>query len=412
MDGGLRRRGSVDSAALVRHGALCLATVTVWSLRGRLGADDTWLAVIAATALLNVGLALLGAPDKRLARCRLLLSPVFGLLGWTALLLLGPGLHSPFVAGLWLEIVLSGLALSERGTLAVTLATLAAIWSAHGFATGRDPLASVALHSVFLLAIGGVTVLVTRRSIHTERELLLGQSVLRDRLRDLEREIDDLRTAGRLGENLARLIHAFKNAVHALRGFTQLIETRLSESARDREALEGLRATIDRLEEIARLTLEPVPAETSRTSAGACDVRRAIDEALREVAAAHPGIRWSVTCDRDLPVVDVSPALLRDALIGLALNAVQSMGGRGEVLVGAFSEGGELRIQVQDRGVGLSAQALEHLFEPGFTTKSEGSGLGLFLTRRLVESRGGALTASARSGGGARFAISLPLRGG
>ena len=412
MDGGLRRRGSVDGPALIRHAALCLATLAVWFWRERLGAGDVWLAVIGATALVNVALTVLGSPERRAARARAVLSPVLGLAAWTVLILLGPGLDSPFVAGLWLEIVLSGVSRSPAGTLAVTAGALAAVWSAHGLSGGRDSLLSAVLHSVFLLALGGVTLLVTRRSLRDERELLRGRSALLDRLRDLEHEIDDLRRVGSLGEDVARLSHAFKNAVHALRGFAAILEVKLVANPRDREALEGLRATVDRLDELARLTLAPVRSANPDAAVRACDVRGTIEEALREVRAAHPGVQWSVTCERDLPAVDVPPALLRDALIGLALNAAQSMGGRGEALVGASSTGGELRIQVQDHGAGLNPQTLERLFEAGFTTKPEGSGLGLFLTRRLVESRGGALTASSASGGGARFAISLPVRGG
>ena len=409
---GGRRHGRVDSAALIRHAALCLATITVWWLHDRLGADDVWLVVIAASALLNIGVTLLAGPSLRLAGMRSFLSPVFGLAGWTALILVGPGLRSPFVAGLWLEICLSGLAVSARATLAVTAGALVAVWSAHVLAGEPNPLSSVVLHSAFLLAICGVTVFVTSRRVRAERELRLEQSALADRLRGLEREIDELRRVGTVGENVARLLHAFKNAVHALRGFARIIDVRLSSSARDREALDGLHATIDRLEEIARLTLEPARADSSDATTAACEVRRTIDEALREVAAAQPGIRWSVSCDADLPGVDVSPALLRDALIELALNAAQSMDGRGEVTVRASADDEGLRIHVVDRGVGLGAPVLERLFEPGFTTKPGGSGLGLFLARRLVESRGGALTASAGADGGALFALSLPLRGG
>ena len=410
MDGGWRRQGRVDGPALIRHAALCLATITVWSLPARMAADDEWLAVIAASALLNIGLTLLAGNEH--ARLRSFLSPAFGLAGWTALMLVGPGLHSPFVAGLWLEICLSGLAGSARATLAVTGGALAAVWCAFALSSGPDPLSSVALHSAFLLVICGVTVLVTSRRVRVEQELLLERSTLRERLHALEREIDDLRRVGRLGENVARLLHAFKNAIHALRGFTRIIDARSSASARDREALEGLRATIDRLEEIAHLTLEPPRAGPRDAATGACDIRRTIDEALREVAAAHPELRCSVSCDRDVPGVDVPPALLRDALIELGVNAAQSMGGRGEILVRAFAHEGGLRIHVLDHGAGLHAPVLERLFEPGFTTKSGGSGLGLFLARKLVESRGGALTASAGAEGGALFAISLPLRGG
>ena len=68
------------------------------------------------------------------------------------------------------------------------------------------------------------------------------------------------------------------------------------------------------------------------------------------------------------------------------------------------------RIEIADRGPGLSAEAGRRLYEPYFTTKSEGTGLGMALTNRIIIEHGGLVTAENRTGGGARVSIFLPLR--
>ncbi|MCK6449163.1 MAG: ATP-binding protein [Planctomycetes bacterium] len=88
-------------------------------------------------------------------------------------------------------------------------------------------------------------------------------------------------------------------------------------------------------------------------------------------------------------LVRVDPALLRRVLQNLVSNALQAMPSGGALVVSLEPRGRELVIEVQDSGVGLSAEAKQHLFEPYFTTRSSGTGLGLAIAKRVIEEMGG-----------------------
>ena len=105
------------------------------------------------------------------------------------------------------------------------------------------------------------------------------------------------------------------------------------------------------------------------------------------------------------------PARLRQVFANLLSNAAQAQG-EGEVEVRAFQEGGALLAQVRDRGPGVPPEAREKLFDPFFTTKAQGSGLGLFISRRLVERQGGTLRLLDVDGPGACFEVRLSAGGG
>lgn len=104
-------------------------------------------------------------------------------------------------------------------------------------------------------------------------------------------------------------------------------------------------------------------------------------------------------------------AVVEGILRNLITNAIQASGDAGDVEISAEAGEGKVSIHVDDRGVGLSAETLERIFEPWFTTKSDGVGLGLALARRAAREHGGDLAASPREGGGARFTLTLPRDG-
>jgi two-component system sensor histidine kinase HupT/HoxJ len=114
----------------------------------------------------------------------------------------------------------------------------------------------------------------------------------------------------------------------------------------------------------------------------------------------------------DLPPVLGDASALGSIVINLIENARQALGGQGRLFVRTAVRDGAVVLTVADDGPGLSEcrQERERVFEPGFTTKDadEGTGLGLFIARRIASGHGGTLTAANRDGGGAEFTLELP----
>jgi signal transduction histidine kinase len=118
---------------------------------------------------------------------------------------------------------------------------------------------------------------------------------------------------------------------------------------------------------------------------------------------------FDVAVDPSLPAVWADRTLLSRAFTNLVENAVQAMPGGGTLHIRAFTGDGRMRLQFEDTGVGMDALALERAFEPFFSTKTGGSGLGLANARRNIETCGGTVTIASQPGVGTTVTVSLPL---
>jgi two-component system sensor histidine kinase HydH len=132
---------------------------------------------------------------------------------------------------------------------------------------------------------------------------------------------------------------------------------------------------------------------------------------LEEGSAGETKVQIRLIASPNLPAIEADPAYLRQALLNLILNGLQAMPKGGTLTLKANPSPGNLLITVTDTGVGISPENLARIFDPYFTTKSRGSGLGLALTRRIVEAHGGTITVASEPGAGSRFEISLPMKG-
>jgi signal transduction histidine kinase len=142
------------------------------------------------------------------------------------------------------------------------------------------------------------------------------------------------------------------------------------------------------------------------------DLRTLIQSALRIVegeAHAHE-INISLDLSHDLGVVTCEPVQLQQALVNLMVNAIQAMSDTEtrHLTVRAERREGYRRISIEDTGGGIAAADLRRIFEPFYSTKEGGMGMGLSICRTIVEAHGGTLAVNSREGVGTRFLVSLP----
>jgi len=151
----------------------------------------------------------------------------------------------------------------------------------------------------------------------------------------------------------------------------------------------------------------PTPLSTE-----AVDISEMLDEVL--VLLEHRELPPGLKIARDFPPSlswPVDAQRLRQALWNLCLNAVQAMPEGGELTVSARVEPRTLKISVADTGEGIAPADLLHVFEPFFSTKPEGSGLGLALVHRIVHDHGGDIGVHSQAGAGTTFLLTLPRPG-
>lgn len=436
---------TAERALLVRPLAFCLGVLAVVWLNPVLRQDRLfpWLAVI----LGGPNLFLWVARDLRpLRRAAVIVSPAISLVGWGVLAALTLGLKSPMLAAFFFEVGLATVSMGPRGVVAVTaggVAVLAGIQFLFGLAAGWPLLA---LEAGFLAVVGGFGTAMARRRETGERALRVQGEALGQRLEVLQQALADERVVARVGENAARLAHGLKNAVHSLRGFADLIEPEIGRAGASREALAGLKSAIDDLERLARLSLEgPRANQDARTAepptgataaslrtrgpatsasasrGGAAEgprgrreagrVVEAVELVVRELALVHPEVAFDLRiapADRAV-AVGLAAAPLQELLTILLRNAIEAMHGVGRCTLELGRRGGQCVIEVRDEGDGLSPEIEARLFTPGFTTKSGGSGFGLFLARRIAMDQGGSLRLEAGGVKGAVAVLALPL---
>jgi two-component system, sporulation sensor kinase E len=231
-----------------------------------------------------------------------------------------------------------------------------------------------------------------------------------------------------LGQMGAGITHEVRNVMTGILGFAQVARQRLDEDAKaapaggraDGAAADSKepRELVAMIEQEARRCLEILSAflEMSRP-AGALRERVDLPSLARDVArlTAHQlslhGARLELAIDEAAPPVMGRQGALKQVLLNLTLNAMQAMEPRGgEVRIAVRGEGDQAVVEVSDEGPGIAEQARARLFEAFATTKAagKGTGLGLFVSRRIVEDHGGTIAAESEEGRGARFVIRLP----
>jgi signal transduction histidine kinase len=214
------------------------------------------------------------------------------------------------------------------------------------------------------------------------------------------READRLAAIGRVAAGIA---HEMNNPLGVIRGYVKTMRREL-ESGKLRDDLATVDAEAEICERIVQdlLTYAKTPALV-KTHIDAVELAREAAAKLSAVDGKGPVVRVAV----DPAPLWVDPVRLRQVLVNLLRNALQADPGGGVSLTGV-SRRGAYEFVIADHGPGLSDEARERMFEPFFTTRGDGTGLGLAVSFGLVIAHGGAITARDREGGGTEFHVTVP----
>jgi two-component system sensor histidine kinase TtrS len=232
----------------------------------------------------------------------------------------------------------------------------------------------------------------------------------RDRHRVQLAQVGRLTTMGEMASGLA---HEINQPLTAAANFTSGSLRRLREPEPDignvvagmEKALQGVNRATDIIRHLREFVQTGVP-DQQRFDINA-SVRRVLELVAPEARRAEVVLDSSVLCAGELWLQGDS-IQLEQVIMNLVRNAVEASPHGGRVVIGSSHEDGQARLWVRDQGAGLDSAAREHLFDPFFTTKRDGMGLGLAISRSIVEAHGGRLWAEANSPG-ACFIFQLPL---
>jgi PAS domain S-box-containing protein len=238
----------------------------------------------------------------------------------------------------------------------------------------------------------------------------------RERLRQLEADLAHINRVNMLGELAAALAHEIKQPIAASITSANAL---LRWLAHDPPDLERARAAAKRIEQDGNRAADVINRLRSFYKKGTPPQRESIKvkDIIREmtVLLGDEALRHSVTIrselDEDVPDILADRVQLQQVFMNLMLNAIEAMkdaGGEMTIRFGLNQEG-QLLISISDTGVGLPVENAERIFDAFHTTKPQGTGMGLAITRSILESHGGRIWAAANQGAGATFHFTIPV---
>lgn len=225
-----------------------------------------------------------------------------------------------------------------------------------------------------------------------------------------------------VGELAAGLAHEIKNPLAGIQGAVDILIRRRDKNDPEREALEGMRHEVSRIDSTVRALLERArPRLVSVVEASLRDiVERAVLVArgqLIDAASRGRNITLTLEPSEDRVMVPMDPAQIEDAVLNLIINAIEAVQTEGQVEVRVAKVQNERLnqpeeeaiVEVSDDGPGIKEEDLSRIFNPFFTTRDSGTGLGLPAVRRIARLHGGRVEVRSVVGKGSTFTIHLPL---
>ena len=225
----------------------------------------------------------------------------------------------------------------------------------------------------------------------------------RDKLIQAER----LATAGKMSASFA---HEIRNPLSSMRMLSQLLMQKPEMSAEQRQSLQYILEEIERIDNIVKGLMDFArPTTLNLTEQPLMPALQAV-LSLMEANLTHHQIRLVLEFAPDLPDLQFDSDKIKQAFMNIVLNAMEAMPQGGTLSVTTFKLEDGISIKVMDTGVGIPEADIEHLFEPFFSRKDKGTGLGLANVKRILEEHGGTVEIESTLNEGAAVSMWLPMK--
>lgn len=266
----------------------------------------------------------------------------------------------------------------------------------------RDSLRAIGILGLSIVAAG---ILGMAAIFHNQHSYI-------EEVKALETEVLHRERLSALGNMAAIVAHEIRNPLNAISMGLQRLKVEF-QPADDQEQYSSLTelmlGEVRRLNSIVEQFLSLArPLEIKHEELWVQDVLNEL-ATLVEGEAKQSKVQVRVVAPLTLPPLQADREYLRQTLLNLILNGLQAMPEGGTLTLEADTLNGNFLISVTDTGIGIAPENRARIFEPYFTTKTKGSGVGLAITRRIIEAHGGTVTVFSEAGQGCRFQICLPL---
>jgi signal transduction histidine kinase len=218
-------------------------------------------------------------------------------------------------------------------------------------------------------------------------------------------------TLARLGELTAGIAHEFRNGLATIHGYGKLLDPQAL-PPQFKPYVEGIRQETEALGQVVTNFLNF--ARPTQLSLATYDLRTIVERAADDLRGDAQQLSGDIVVSGEFGHVDADDVLLRQSFSNLLRNAIEACQGHGvapQVRVDGTIDRAQsvTRVTVADNGPGIRPDAREHVFTPFFTTRKDGTGLGLALVQKIVVTHNGRVSVINSPAGGACFQVTLPI---
>ncbi len=234
------------------------------------------------------------------------------------------------------------------------------------------------------------------------------QIMIRDitKRREIEELINKSEKLSITGQLAAGVAHEIRNPITAIKGFVQLLQTLNEEHD---EYYKIVLSEIDRINFIVDEFLYLAKPEKPKISMNDCHVLLKEVVTLLDAQAIMNNVEIITNCSGQLPFVECESNQVKQVFVNIIKNAIEVMPKGGHLYVSTWYDNDSVSFSFTDEGKGIPKERLKRLGEPFYTTKEKGTGLGLMVTRKIIEEHGGELSFSSEVNKGTTVTVSLPV---
>jgi signal transduction histidine kinase len=328
------------------------------------------------------------------------------------------GINSDYALVLFLPILSAATTYGALGTSLVTLLACAAylvflpVAQAQGYVFKPEAIQNILLRVLFLPLTSYLTYgLAKSNRIEAERARAAAGELARanERLREAEASVRRGERLAALGQLSAGLAHELRNPLSTIRTSAEMLTKRLDGANAVAQELAGyISSEVDRTNLLVTRFLEF--ARPLQLRLAPVDLHSLLDEAILNFQRQDPACRLTIhrAYDPSLPPVQGDATLLERVFFNLIQNAADASAADGVVTVKTRALASSLEVAVIDRGSGIRPEHREQIFNPFFTTKASGVGLGLPIAAKIVDEHGGRLVVQSEPDQGSAFVVQLP----
>jgi signal transduction histidine kinase len=240
----------------------------------------------------------------------------------------------------------------------------------------------------------------------TDRFVLVQRDITE--LKNLEEKYYESQKLAAIGQLSAGIAHEVRNPLSSIKMSLQILEKRMQPSGNDLKRFKIAQREVEHLEKLVSDVL--IYAKPSDPQKEPFDMRSIIERALAmvEKSLKDKDIDVQKIYSEDIDIIFVDPSMIKQALINIFQNAIDAMEPKGKLMISLKNDEQSLVIEIDDNGSGIDEEDLPYVFNPFFTKKNHGTGLGLTQVKKIIDQHNGEIEILSKKGEGTRFIITLP----